>query len=327
MYENNLPLVSILMPLYNAEVYIAQTLENCLAQTYTNIEIIVVDDGSSDGGLQIAQGYAEKYDTISVYTQPNSGAPRARNHAFEKAKGEYIQYLDADDLMSENKIATQMALAEKHGYDPKVMFSSKFSYFTETVADAVYFKQRIDHSYESGIDWLVDAWSGGGFGVVMGWLTHRELIEKAGPWREDLKKNQDGEFFSRVLLQADRVLMCEDVMVYYRRTGSTSISSQFKESAAASTLTSLEWYEKNIESAEHPELQKALAYNYLGFITNYYPHFPHLLKEAETHIRRLGFTFRTLETPGKLGPLAKLIGSDNVIRLRYWMKRRKAKQF
>jgi hypothetical protein len=117
--------------------------------------------------------------------------------------------------------------------------------------------------------------------------------------------------------------MCEDIMVYYRRTGSTSISAQFKESAAASTLASLTHYEANIEGIEHPGLKKALAYTYLSFITNYYPHFPHLLQEARTQIERLGFTFRTLETPGKLGLLSKLIGSDNVIRLRYGMRKLK----
>jgi glycosyltransferase involved in cell wall biosynthesis len=323
MQKTDTPLVSILMPLYNAEAYIADTLESCLAQSYPNIEIIVVDDGSTDEGLAIVQAYARKYRNIQVHTQPNSGAPAARNRAFEMAKGTYIQYLDADDLMSENKIAVQMAAAAKQGYDPKLILSSKFSYFTQSVEDAVYFRQRIDRSYDSGIDWLVDAWSGGGFGVVMGWLTHRSLIEKAGPWREDLKKNQDGEFFSRVLLSADKVVMCENIMVYYRRTGSTSISAQFKESAAASTLASLALYEENIAGVEHPKLPKALAYTYLNFITHYYPHFPHLLEEARMHIERLGFTFRTLETPGKLGPLSKFIGSDNVIRLRYGMRKLK----
>ena len=107
------PLVSILIPLYNAEVYIAQTLDNCLAQTYPNIEIIVVDDGSTDGSLVIAQRYEAEHDNIKVLTQPNSGATRARNLAFEHAKGEYIQYLDADDLMSSNKIASQMALRDE----------------------------------------------------------------------------------------------------------------------------------------------------------------------------------------------------------------------
>ncbi|BAF72491.1 glycosyltransferase family 2 protein [Sulfurovum sp. NBC37-1] len=315
------PLVSILIPLYNAEGYIAQTLDNCLAQTYENIEIIVVDDGSADGGLKIARAYEEKYDNVHVHEQPNSGAPRARNLVFEKSKGEYIQYLDADDLMSENKIASQMEMAKKCNYDSKVMFSSKFSYFTKSIEDAAYFYQPIDHSYDSGIEWLIDAWSGGGFGVVMGWLTHRALIAKAGPWNESLRKNQDGEFFSRVVVQAERVMMSDDTMVYYRRTGESSVSAQVTEASAASTLASLKLYEENISTVGDPRLKKALAYTYLAFIRDYYPRFPQLRNEAETHIKRLGFTFHTLETPGKLGLLAKVIGSDNVIKLRYWLGR------
>lgn len=318
---DNSPLVSILIPLYNTEAYIAKTLDNCLAQTYPNIEIVVVDDGSSDNSLAIALKYAEKHENIKVFVQENAGAPRARNLAFEKCSGEYIQYLDADDLMSEKKIEAQMKLAEGYNFDPGVIFTSKFSYLTQSIEDADYFYQPIDHSYDSGIDWLVDAWSGGGFGVVMGWLTHRDLIEKAGKWNESLKKNQDGEFFSRVVVQAKKIVMTNDTMVYYRRTGESSISSQFKESAAASTLESFRLYEANVKDIENPRLKKALAYTYLGFIANYYPHFPHLLEEAEEEIHRLGFTWWTLETPGKMAPLAKVIGSNNVIKVRYWLEK------
>lgn len=319
----NSPLVSILIPLYNSEKYIAQTIQSCLDQTYKNIEIIIVDDGSTDRSLSIAKEYAQRYNNIKVYSQENTGAPRARNLAFEKSSGAYIQYLDADDLMSPNKIASQMALVEEH--DKETVFTSKFSYFTESMDDARLMLQKCDRSFDRGLEWLLNAWSGGGFGVVMGWLIPRHLIEKAAPWDESLKKNQDGEFFSRVLLQAHQVIMVEDTMVYYRKTGTTSISAQFKESAAASTLHSLHLYRKNTESVSHPRLKKALAYNYLRFIENYYPHFPALLNEAEKEIHQLGFNFFTLKTPGKLGPLSKIIGSKNIIRLRYLLQKRRGR--
>jgi glycosyltransferase involved in cell wall biosynthesis len=316
-------LVSILIPLYNAEKYIAETLENCLAQTYENIEIIIVDDGSTDHSLMIAKEYAQKYDNIKVYTQKNAGAPRARNLAFEKSSGEYIQYLDADDLMSENKIASQMTLVE--AYDKETVFSSKFSYFTESMDDARLMFQKCDRSFDSGLEWLLTSWSGGGFGVVMSWLTPRHLIEKAGPWDEALRKNQDGEFFCRVLLNVQRVILTEDTMVYYRETGDTSISSQFKETAAASTLHSLRLYEENCTGISHPGLKKALAYNFLEFIENYYPHFPVLLDEAEKEIHQLGFNYHTLETPGKLGPLSRILGSKNIIKLRYLLQKKRGR--
>ncbi|MCK5666239.1 MAG: glycosyltransferase family 2 protein, partial [Thiotrichaceae bacterium] len=165
MLISETPLVSILIPLYNAQKHITETIENCLSQTYKNIEIIIVDDGSNDDGLQIVKEYADKYENIKVFTQENSGAPRARNLAFEKSNGAYIQYLDADDLMSANKISSQMAEAEI--YDEDTIFTSKFSYFTKSLDDARLMFQKCDRSFDSGLEWLLTSWSGGGFGVVM----------------------------------------------------------------------------------------------------------------------------------------------------------------
>ena len=105
----NPPKVSILIPLYNSENYIEETIQSCLNQTYENIEIIIVDDGSTDKSLQIAKSFESG--KLKVYSQPNSGACKARNLAFEKSIGDYIQYLDADDLLSENKIENQRKVA------------------------------------------------------------------------------------------------------------------------------------------------------------------------------------------------------------------------
>lgn len=316
MEEN--PLVSILIPLYNAEKYIAETIENCLAQTYKDIEIILVDDGSTDNGLQVVREYEKKHNNIKVAVQNNTGAPRARNLAFEISSGEYIQYLDADDLMSLNKISSQMALVEKYG--DMHIYSSKYIHFLNAVDDGEYRKQEVDRSFESGLEWLIYSWSGGGFGTIMGWLTHRRHIKNAGPWNESLRKNQDGEFFSRVLLQVEKVIYDEEAICYYRKTGDSSISSQFKEAAAEATLKSYRLYEENTKNIQNPRLHKALAYNYLSFIAYYYPHFPSLLQEAEVSIYRLGFNYHTLETPGKLANLAKIIGSKNIIRSRYFLR-------
>lgn len=91
------PKVSILIPCYNSERFVAETLDSCLAQTYRNIEIIVVDDGSTDNSFAIAKSFESNI--IKVYRQDNSGACAARNYAFRKSSGEYIVYLDADDIL------------------------------------------------------------------------------------------------------------------------------------------------------------------------------------------------------------------------------------
>ena len=322
---NKKPLVSILIPLYNTKEYIADTIESCLNQTYGNVEIVIVDDGSTDGSEQIIKKYVKLYNNIKYYRQNNYGAPRARNLAFEKSSGEYIQYLDADDLISKNKIASQIEIAKTYNYAPDIIFSSKFSYFTNSIKDAKYFKQTIDKSYNSGIDWLIDSWSGGGFGVVMGWLTHRKLIQKAGKWDETLKKNQDGEFFSRVLLNAKRVIMTDNTMVYYRRTGSHSISSSRSEEAIYSVLESLKKYKKNIKGINNILLKEALALAYANFIREYYKTYPHIIKMAEEEIIKLGFNIDRLPFRGKFGYLVKIVGFYNAIKI--WNRYQKVRLF
>ena len=100
------PLVSILIPAYNAEAWISDTLRSAIAQTWERKEIIVVDDGSKDQTLAVARQFES--DQLRVVTQKNQGAAATRNNAFSMCKGDYIQCLDADDLMAPDKIAKQM---------------------------------------------------------------------------------------------------------------------------------------------------------------------------------------------------------------------------
>src|SRR5438876_7489334 len=100
------PLVSILIPAYNAERWIAETIQSALAQTWSKKEIIIVDDGSRDQTLAVAQQFTSR--NVLVVTQENQGAAAARNRALEPCQGEYIQWLDADDLLAPDKIARQM---------------------------------------------------------------------------------------------------------------------------------------------------------------------------------------------------------------------------
>ena len=101
------PLVSILIPAHNAQLWIADTIRSALAQTWERKEIIVVDDGSTDQTLTTARQFES--DIVRVVTQKNQGAAAARNQAFSLCKGDYIQWLDADDILAPDKIARQMA--------------------------------------------------------------------------------------------------------------------------------------------------------------------------------------------------------------------------
>ena len=107
------PLVSILIPAFNAEHWIADTIKSAVKQTWPRKEIIIVDDGSSDRTLSIARQFASK--EVSVITQPNQGAASARNKAFSLSNGDYIQWLDADDLLSLEKLARQIEVLDDGG--------------------------------------------------------------------------------------------------------------------------------------------------------------------------------------------------------------------
>ena len=120
------PLVSILIPAYNSEQWIAETIESALAQTWRTKEIVVVDDGSSDQTLQIARRFASK--GVYVVTQPNQGAAAARNTAMSICQGDYIQWLDADDLLEPDKVERQMRSLDDYP-GKRTLLSGAWAYF------------------------------------------------------------------------------------------------------------------------------------------------------------------------------------------------------
>lgn len=94
---NDKPLVSILSPCYNVEQFLPQCLDSIINQTYENLQIVLIDDGSKDGTWQIMQEYADKDSRIEIYHQENQGVASTRNHLLEKVKGDYVLFVDSDD--------------------------------------------------------------------------------------------------------------------------------------------------------------------------------------------------------------------------------------
>lgn len=105
--------VSIIVPVYNAEKYVERCLNSLLAQTYTNIEIIVIDDGSKDGSSRICDNYAGKYERIKVVHTSNGGVSAARNRGIEEAQGEYLTFVDSDDCLNHDMIEYLVFCLEK----------------------------------------------------------------------------------------------------------------------------------------------------------------------------------------------------------------------
>lgn len=110
----NLPLVTVAICTYNGERYLAATLDSVLAQTYSNMEVIIVDDGSRDGTVAIIQQYAERDSRIRWFARENAGLPASRNFAFTQAQGEWIAIIDQDDLCYPERLARQVAVAVEY---------------------------------------------------------------------------------------------------------------------------------------------------------------------------------------------------------------------
>ncbi|MBC7624996.1 MAG: glycosyltransferase family 2 protein [Aeromicrobium sp.] len=205
------PLVSVLIPCYNAGRWISETLNSVKAQTWKNIEIIVVNDGSTDNSKSIIEKYTGV--NLTLINQPNCGQATALNRCLSAANGEYIQYLDADDLLSAEKIEMQMTRLIK---DPECIATAEWGRFSGDPVHTRFKKQATWQDWDP-VDWLVADWHDGeGMMYPAMWLLPRKLADKIGPWREDLTLITDMEYFTRAVLASRKVLFCEGARTYYR---------------------------------------------------------------------------------------------------------------
>lgn len=289
-----LDLVSILIPVYNAEPWLAQTLACATGQTWPRKEIIVVDDGSTDDSLQIARQHASTSEeaNVKVICQDNQGGCAARNRALRAARGAYVQYLDADDLMDRNKIEVQMRrLAAK---PPGTVASCTWERFhgdpDAPAPKDLFFRDRLIYAdRDEGMDWAIDSVSDVGMFPLHAWLVPRAVAEAAGLWSESLLINQDGEYFNRVALASAGLAFCEDARVYYRSGLETSVSQQRSADVLISKHHSIELITDQILRQEDSErTRRACAYAFRAFAYEAYPEVPQHVQQALQQAKQLG---------------------------------------
>ena len=188
-----LPLVSILVPSYNSKAFLTECLDSALRQTYPSVETIVVDDGSNDGSLELACSFRSR--GVRVIAQENQGQSGAVNTAFAAARGDYFQYLDADDVLHPRKI--EMQVARLQCAEPTALASGAWARFRTSLSEAKFEPEAVWQDL-APVDWLVQSWAGGGMMHVAGWLIPRRIVEAAGPWVESLRwaANLDAHFFT-----------------------------------------------------------------------------------------------------------------------------------
>ena len=278
--------VSVIIPLYNAEKYIIECINSVINQTYKELEIIVVDDGSTDDSLNIVRSMYGGDERVIIVSQKNRGGCVARNVGIHRATGEYIQFLDADDKLDLNKIQVQMDLLKKMQYPKDVLVFSAWTKLGVPLSEMGSNQTSVWHDYETPIDILVD------FSLYQCclppsvYLTSIELIRRAGGWNEQLKRNQDGEFFARIIKKSNSLRFANNALTYYRSTPN-SVSKAMNYLSAESWIDSLILTSDIIIQGGHPKTKEAVYKMISSCLYRMYPYYRKQRKKGETYLQNV----------------------------------------
>ncbi len=208
MTEN--PLISVVIPVYNGEKYLAEAIDSVLAQSYRPIEILVVDDGSTDGSRDVALTYPE----VNCVYQEHSGQAEARNRGILAAKGEYMAFLDADDLWMPEKLTLQMAAFRA---DPT--FDIVTGYVEQFISPELDFQAMKNyHFHPQPLRGYIPT----------AMLVRREFFEVVGLFHADVHVGEVISFFARALEMNLNIELLPD-LVARRRIHEGNFSTQFRK--------------------------------------------------------------------------------------------------
>lgn len=220
------PAVSVIIPCYNAEKYLAQCIDSILAQTRRDIEIICIDDGSSDGTMGILEEYEKKDGRIRVIRQENAGAGAARNNGLRWATGEYLSFLDADDFFEPDMLEKAVAAADQYAAD-YVVFQADRYYTAEDRYEPIPWSLRtsdlppyMPFSYRQLTDNI--------FLTFVGWawdkLFRRSFVLEQELYFQEQRTTNDMLFVFSALICAKRIAVVPKVLAHQRRGSGDTLS-------------------------------------------------------------------------------------------------------
>ena len=214
---NNRSLVSIIMPAYNAEKTIRESIQSVLEQAYQEWELLVVNDGSVDETENIVKSYSDT--RIKLINQKNGGVSNARNNALKQAKGEYLSFLDSDDLWIKTKLDLQVKYLEKNNL--KFVYSKSYS-FTNNSDDIKEAFKFVSLGFEDKEEILIYD-----FIPILTVLFHRTILEDVGFFDESLQGTEDWDMWIRILQKYEAGFVKEYLTKY--RIIDTGLSKNFSK--------------------------------------------------------------------------------------------------
>jgi Glycosyltransferases involved in cell wall biogenesis len=223
---NKTPEISVILPVYNAEKYLSQCLDSIIGQTFDNIEIICVDDGSSDGSLEILKKYASNDDRFIIICQKNSGAATARNRGIEAAKGNHLSILDCDDFFEPSMLKEMHDKALKTDADITICMSQKYNDITGDFfekgknvkiqilpqKDIFNYTDIKNHLFSFAIGWSWDK------------LYRRAFVERNSLRFQNIRSSNDLFFVFLSFVKAEKMTVLQKILVSHRVNTKTSLS-------------------------------------------------------------------------------------------------------
>jgi len=301
------PLVSILIPAYNAEPWIADTIKSALNQTWPSKEVIIIDDGSRDQTLRVARQFASE--VVSVVTQENQGGSAARNRAFELCQGDYIQWLDADDLLSPEKVEKQMEAAEEC-QSKRTLLSSAWGYFMYRPHRARFSRTPLWNDLHP-LEWLQRKLENNVHMNPATWLVSRELTQTARPWDTRLITGEDGEYFCRVIMASDGIRFVPEARVFYRTTASTGSYIGRSNKKMESQFLGMQLEIGHLLSLDDSKRTRAACVKFLQtWLHHFYPDRLDIVKQAEQLAARLGGQLEMPRLRWKYAWIQRLVGFE-----------------
>ena len=299
------PLVSVIIPIYNAGKYIKETLVSITKQTYANIEIILVNDGSTDNSEKEIRTISDN--RIRYFRRENRGTCAASNFGLSVSHGNYIKFFDADDIMDPLHIESQ--IQKMNGRTDVLVSCAWGRFYNDDISDIRIVPESVWKDMNS-IDWLKTALSHRtDMMPAWLWLIPREIMTKVIGLDERLTLDNDFDFSIRLLLASKGVLFAKEAMVLYRSGNFRSLGSSNSEKAYKSALLSTQLGTSNLLKAENSLLMREICANrYQKWLHRMYPNFPGLIKQFEYEINSLGGSDFELEGGRVLRLLCKIFG-------------------
>lgn len=312
-------LVSILIPAYNAEKWIHHAIHSAVGQTWRRKEIIVVDDGSTDSTLSVARSNASS--RVLVLSQENRGASAARNLALSRAQGDYIQYLDADDLLAADKISWQMEKAEPGSSSLTLLSASWGKFYCH--ASLARFNTTPLWEDLSPSEWLFRKAAHNSWMPPICWLVSRRLTDAAGPWNESLTLDDDGEYFCRVINACTHIRFVPCARCFYRTGNPGSLSKLTQDhKKLRSQFMSLRFQLQSLISKEDSPRTRAAGLELLERWADYFHEpAPDIYEDLKSLAADLGGQITDPAPDIKMQISSKLLGSRNARRIQ-WLSRK-----